>query len=99
MQYTLRQLLDDPSLAQFLTSDDTFRLRTDLEHFIEHEHVLTKRIQENQIALQFGNYSDAETTRMWDEISYHQATIQQLHVLYNSMQYHPPYNALSMPGS
>ena len=96
MRFTLRQLLDDPSKSKLLATDDHTRLKTVLEHFIGHKYVLTQRIQECQTALQFGNCPDAETTRLQNEISYHQTTIQQLHTLYSSMQYHE-HNALSIP--
>ena len=98
MRFTLRQLLDDPSKSKLLVNDDIVRLKTNLEHLIEHEHVLTQRIQEYQVALHFGNHPDAETIRMREEISSHQTTIQQLHRLYHCVQNHE-YNALSMPSS
>ena len=96
MQFTLRQLLDDPSKSKLLVTDDRIRLKIDLEHFIKHEYILTQRIQECQTALQLGHYPDMETIRIRDEISYHQTTIQQLHMLYNCVQNHE-YNTLSIP--
>ena len=88
MQFTLRQLLDDPPTAQLLTPEDSFRLKTDLAHLIGHEHILTKHIQECQTALQFGNHPDTEITRIRNVISQHQTTLQQLHALYNHLHNH-----------
>ena len=83
MQFTLKQLLSDPANAQFLTADSIIRLKTDLEHYIEHEHVLTQRVRMCRTALRFGNHPVAETAMMKKEIAVHQTTIRQLHTLYD----------------
>ena len=96
MEYTLRQLLDEPSRALSLTKDGRIRLKTDLEHFLEHKHILTQRIRMCQTALQMGHCPDAELGNMKAEINAHQTTIQQLHTLYNQVRDYE-YNALSTP--
>ena len=96
MEYTLRQLLDEPSHVLSLTTNGRIRLKTDLEHFIEHEHVLTQRIRMCQTALQIGHYPNAELGSMKTEIAAHQITIQQLHTLYAKVC-DDEYNALSTP--
>ena len=83
MQFTLKQLLADPSHVKSLTANDIIRLKTDLEHFIEHEHVLTQHIRRCQTTLLFGNYSESEIAHVHDEIAKHQTTIFQLRTLYD----------------
>jgi len=95
MRFTLRQLLDDPSKSKLLVRDDRIRLKIALEHFIEHEYVLTQRIRECRATLQLENYPEAEIIRIKDEIFYHQTTMQQLHTLYDCVQNHE-YSAVSI---
>jgi hypothetical protein len=97
MQFTLRQLLDDPSHADRLSDSGIVKLKTDLEHFINHEYVLTQRIQTCQTALQFDCYSDTEIINIQDEIGQHQTTIMQLHTLYDHVcNMNHEYNVLPM---
>ena len=83
MQFTLKQLLNDPNNSQFLNTDSIVRLKTDLEHLIDHEYVLTQRIRMCQTALRFGNYPATEAAGIKKEIAEHQAMIRQLHRLYD----------------
>jgi hypothetical protein len=83
MQFTLKQLLTDPSHAKLLTVNCLMRLKADLEHFIEHEHILTQHIRRCQTTLLFGNFSESEITHVHEEIAKHQTTVLQLRALYD----------------
>jgi len=81
MQFTLKQLLSNPSDAGLLTAKGLLRLKTDLEHFLNNEHVLTDRIQECQTLIKSNPQSNVEVIYL-QEIIQHQTTIRQLRSLY-----------------